>query len=106
MTVMKFVQLFILKKKLKETIMQENAGNNHFSMFQSASSNQLLDLTCISCKEKYMELLEKLKIIQTYTPPPNVRIPTQYSCGKQLYNSKLLCIAHLLMFKFFEKYYL
>merc|ERR1712018_252790 len=81
MTVMKFVQLFILKKKLKETIMQESSGNINFSMFQSSSSNELLDLTCINCKEKYMELLEKLKIIQTYTPPPNVRITTEYSCG-------------------------
>ena len=54
--------------------MQESAGNINFSMFQSANSNELLDLTCINCKEKYMDLLEKLKIIQTYTPPPNVRI--------------------------------
>ena len=72
MTVMKFVQLFILKKKLKESMMPVNKGNSHFSMLESASSNELLDLTCINCKEKYMDLLEKLKIIQTYIPAPNV----------------------------------
>ena len=69
MTVMKFVQLFILKKKLRESMVAEN---NNIQLNSNTPSNELLDLTCINCKEKYTELLEKLKVIQNFSLPPNV----------------------------------
>ena len=70
MTVMKFVQLFILKKKLKESMSPGDYYVNHADL----PSCDLLDLTCINCKGKYTKLMEKLKIIQTFRPPPNVSI--------------------------------
>ena len=69
MTVMKFVQLFILKKKLRESMIAEN-NINQFD--RDAPSNELLDLTCVKCKEQYTELLEKLKAIQNNPMSPNV----------------------------------
>ena len=70
MTVMKFVQLFILKKKLKESM----SPGDYYVNQADLPSCDLLDLTCINCKEKYTNLMEKLKIIQTFRPPPNVSI--------------------------------
>ena len=69
MTVMKFVQLFILKKKLRESMIAEN---NNCYLDRGTQANDLLDLTCVNCKEKYTDLLEKLKIIQNFTMLPNV----------------------------------
>ena len=70
MTVMKFVQLFILKKKLKESM----SPGDYYVNQADLPSCDLLDLTCINCKGKYTKLMEKLKIIQTFRPPPNVSI--------------------------------
>ena len=70
MNVMKFVQLFVLKKKLRESMIAEY---NNFQLDRSAPSNDVLDLTCINCKEKYTQLLEKLRIIQNFSMLPNVR---------------------------------
>ena len=70
MTVMKFVQLFILKKKLKESMSPGDYYVNHADL----PSCDLLDLTCINCKGKYTKLMENLKIVQTFRPPPNVSI--------------------------------
>ena len=69
MTVMKFVQLFILKKKLRESMIVEN---NNLMLDRSGTSNDLLDLTCIICKEKYTKLLDRLKVIQSFSMLPNV----------------------------------
>ena len=69
MNVMKFVQLFILKKKLRESMIAEN---NNVMMDRNATSNDLLDLTCINCKEKYTELMERLKVIQSFSIQPDV----------------------------------
>ena len=69
MTVMKFVQLFILKKKLRESMVAEN---NNCYLDRGTHANDLLDLTCLNCKEKYSDLLEKLKIIQSFTMLPKV----------------------------------
>lgn len=69
MTVMKFVQLFILKKKLRESMISEN---NNVMLNRSGTSNDLLDLTCINCKEKYTELMERLKVIQSFSIQPDV----------------------------------
>ena len=68
MTVMKFVQLFILKKKLKESM----SPGDYYVNQADLPPCDLLDLTCINCKGKYTKLMEKLKIIQTFRPPPNV----------------------------------
>ena len=70
MTVMKFVQLFILKKKLKESM----SPGDYYVNQADLPSCDLLDLTCINCKGKYTKLMEKIKIIQTFRPPPNVSI--------------------------------
>ena len=69
MTVMKFVQLFILKKKLRDSMIAEN---NNVVLDRSGTSNDLLDLTCINCKEKYTELMERLKVIQSFSIQPDV----------------------------------
>ena len=69
MTVMKFVQLFILKKKLRESMIAEN---NNVMLDRSGASNDLLDLTCINCKEKYTVLMDRLKVIQSFSMLPNV----------------------------------
>ena len=69
MNVMKFVQLFVLKKKLRGSMIAEN---NNFQLDRSAPSNDVLDLTCINCKEKYTQLLEKLRIIHNFSMLPNV----------------------------------
>ena len=71
MSVMKFVQLFILKRKLRESMVLEDNGFNGATIFQCSQTNELLDLTCINCKEKYMQLMEKLKIIQSFVPRQN-----------------------------------
>ena len=69
MTVMKFVQLFILKKKLRESMVAEN---NNCYLNRGTQANDLLDLTCLNCKEKYSDLLEKLRITQSFTMLPKV----------------------------------
>ena len=81
MTVMKFVQLFILKKKLKESM---SPGDYYVNQAELHSCD-LLDLTCINCKGKYTKLMEKLKIIQTIRPPPNVSIAINKSICSKIY---------------------
>ena len=49
----------------------EDNGFNGATIFQCSKANELLDLTCINCKEKYMQLMEKLKIIQSFVPRQN-----------------------------------
>ena len=87
MTVMKFVQLFILKKKLKESM----SPGDYYVNQADLPSCDLLDLTCINCKGKYTKLMEKLKIIQTFRPPPNVSIAINKSgfnlLNKHIYNA-------------------
>ena len=89
MTVMKFVQLFILKKKLKESM----SPGDYYVNQADLPPCDLLDLTCINCKGKYTKLMEKLKIIQTFRPPPNVSIAINKS-GFNLLNKYIYHAYH------------